>query len=79
MSDDDNLTSCAHEKNVCGKVFCVHTPSLTRESLLLVSENLTSGTKKIYCSFRDEESCYPPAVGRFPSEYEEGEIIVVVA
>ena len=23
MSDDDNLTSCAHEKNVCGKVFCV--------------------------------------------------------
>ena len=24
MSDDDNLTSCAHKKNVCGKVFCVH-------------------------------------------------------
>ena len=31
-------------------------PSLTKESLYPVSENLTSGTKKIYCSFHDEES-----------------------
>ena len=29
--DDDHLTSCPHDKNVCGKVFCVqqsdHTPA----------------------------------------------------
>ena len=40
MSDDDNLTSCAHEKNVCGKVFCVVLPSLTKKALLLARELL---------------------------------------
>ena len=81
MSDDNNLTSCAHEKNACDKVFCVHTPSLTRESLLPVSENLKYGTKKIYCSFRDEESqfhaVYQLSDGRHQNDEEEKPIVVV--
>ena len=55
---------------------------MVRESLLPVSENLTSGTKKIYCSFRDEESQFHAvhqlSDGRHQNDVEE-ELIVVVA
>ena len=57
-------------------------PSLTRESLLPVSENLTSGTEKIY-SVHDEESQFHAvhqlSDGRHQNDEEEEELKVVVA
>ena len=56
-------------------------PSLTRESLFPASDKLTSGIKKFYCSFHDEESQFHAvhqlSDGRHRDDEEELIVVVV--
>ena len=80
ISDDDNLASCTHEKNVCGKVFGVHTRRFHGNRYLPVSENLTSGTKKsiAHSMMKNPISMLSTQLSDGRHRYDEEELIVVV-